>query len=111
MMQNTGAAQGCVIEDVAIDDADLDFGAAAQDGPTAYLTDITNVRLTNMVLRGEAWETIPGSSAGDMVQLERCGDYIIDLVVRSATGVRLGSIQTSNVGVDLATRYIGLTGA
>ncbi len=130
MMQNTGFAQGCVIEDIAIDDADLDFGAATLDGPTAYLTDINNVRLTNMrlrgrrngqffravrcrglVLRGEAWETIPGSSASDMVQLERCGDYIVDLVVRSATGARLGSIRASRIGTDQETRYLGISGA
>ena len=130
MMQNTGVAQGCVIEDIAIDDADLDFGAATADGPTAYLTDVNNVRLTNMrlrgrrngqffravrcrglVLRGEAWETIPGSSVGDMVQLERCGDYIVDLVVRSATGARLGSIRASRIGTDQETRYLGITGA
>ena len=130
MIQNTGVAQGCSIDDIAIDDADLDFGAATLDGPTAYLTDATNVRLTNirlrgrrrgqflravrcrtLVVRGEAWETIPGSSADDMVQLEQCGDYLIDLVVRSATGARLGSISASSVGRDAGTRYIGLTGA
>ena len=130
MMQNNGVAQGCVIDSVTITNADLDFGAATQDGPTAYLTDVSNVTLTNVTLRGrrngqflravrcnglhvtgEVWETIPGSSPTDMVQLEQCGNYNINLVVRSAGGARIGSIVVANAGVDTVSRYIGVTGS
>lgn len=129
MMQNDGAAHGCVIDDVVISGCDLDFGAATQEGPTAYLTDITRVSLLKMVLRGrrngqflravrckglklqgECWDTIGGSSMSDLVQLEQCGAYSIDLVIRSANGTRIGSVQASNPGTDAGTRYIGLTG-
>ena len=128
-MQNNGAAQGCLIDDVIITDADLDFGVATQDGPTAYLTDCTNVTLRNVTLRGrrngqfirairckgltvtgEVWETIPGSSMNDLVQLEQCGDYDINLVVRSAAGARIGSLRVRNSGTDTVIRYIGMTG-
>ena len=130
MMQNDGVAQGCTISDVTITNADLDFGAATEDGPTAYLTDVANVTLTGVTLRGrrngqflraircsglkvqgEVWDTIPGSSPTDMVQLEECSNYSIDLVVRSATGARLGSISVSNTGWDTTIRYIGMTGS
>lgn len=130
MMQNTGAAQGCVIEDVTIANADLDFGAATQDGPTAYLTDCRNVTLRNVTLRGrrngqflrairctglrvtgEVWDTIPGNSMADLVQLEYCGNYDINLVVRSATGARIGSLRVSNAGTDTGIRYIAMTGS
>ena len=47
----------------------------------------------------------------DLVQLEQCSDYSIDLVVRSATGARLGSIYASNTGWDTNIRYIGMTGS
>ena len=129
MMQNVGVAQGCVIDDVVISGADLDFGAATEDGPTAYLTDVTNVSLLSMVLRGrrngqflravrckglklqgEAWDTIGGSSMNDLVQLEHCGAYSIDLVIRSANGTRIGVVQASNTGTDGGTRYLGITG-
>ena len=129
MIQNVGVAQGCRIEDIRIHGADLDFGAATDDGPTAYITDADAIELKDVVLRGrrngqflravrchglkvsgEVWETIPGSSVGDMVQLESCGDYDIDLKVRSATGRRIGSIVTSKTGRDTRTRYIGPTG-
>ena len=52
MMENTGYAQGCVIEDITITDADLDFGKATQAGPTAYLTYVNGVTMTGMTLRG-----------------------------------------------------------
>lgn len=129
MMQNNGIAQGCVIDRVTIADADLDFGAATQDGPTAFLTDCTNVTLRNVTLRGrrngqfirairctglrvtgEVWDTIPGNPMNDLVQLESCGAYDIDLVVRSAGGARIGSLRVSNAGRDTTTRYIGMTG-
>ena len=130
MMQNNGVAQGCTISDVTITDADLDFGAATEDGPTAYLTDVADVSLTDVTLRGrrngqflravrcsglrvkgEVWDTIPGSSMNDLVQLEYCSDYSIDLVVRSATGARIGSVYASNTGWDTRIRYIGVTGS
>ncbi len=130
MMQNNGVAQGCVIQNVVIDHADLDFGAATDDGPTAYLTDVADVTLSNVTLRGrrngqfvravrcrglhvqgEVWETIPNRDMNDLVQLERCGAYSINLVVRNASGARIGSVVASNTGVDAGTRYIGLTGA
>lgn len=130
MMQNMGVSQGCVIDSITISNADLDFGAATADGPTAYLTDCSNVTLTNVVLRGrrngpffrairctrlrltgELWDTIPGSSMSDLVQLEQCGDYDINLVVRSATGARLGSLVVTNGGTDAGTRYIAMTGS
>ena len=129
MMENTGVAQGCVISDVTLSNCDLNFGAATQAGPTAYLTNVSNVTMTGMTLRGrrqgqflravrcsgltlsgEVWETIPGSSAGDMIQLEECGDYNINVVVRSASGARLGSIKTSNTKTDSVIRYIGING-
>ena len=130
MMQNNGVAQGCVIDAITIANADLDFGAAIEDGPTAYLTDCSNVTLRNVILRGrrngqfirairctglrvtgEVCDTIGGNSMDDLVQLEHCGDYDINLVVRSATGVRIGSIRVVNAGTDPSTRYIGVTGA
>jgi hypothetical protein len=131
IMENTGVAQGCVIENIVIQNADLDFGThATQDGPCAYLTDIRDVRLLNMKLRGrrngqflraircqgltltgEVWETIPGSAAGNMIQLEQCGNYTIDVVVRSATGARLGVIKAANTGTDTGTLSLGVTGA
>ncbi|MEG3092748.1 hypothetical protein [Sphingomonas sp. PB1R3] len=129
VMQNNGVAQGCVIDRVTIANADLDFGAATQDGPTAYLTDCSNVTLRNVTLRGrrngqfiravrcsglrvtgEVWDTIPGNPMNDLVQLEYCSDYDIDLVVRSASGARIGSLRVSNGGTDTAIRYIGMTG-
>ncbi|MCC2976594.1 hypothetical protein LK533_07885 [Sphingomonas sp. PL-96] len=131
IMENKGVAQGCVIDDVVIRDADLTFGEkTTQDGPCAFLTDVSNVQLLNMKLRGrrrgqflraircrgltltgELWETIPGSAAGNMIQLEQCGNYRIDVIVRSATGARLGVIQASNTGVDTGIRSLGITGA
>ena len=45
-----------------------------------------------------------------MIQLEECGNYDINLVVRSANGKRLGSIVTSNAKTDAGIRYIGITG-
>lgn len=130
MIQNMGAVQGCTIDGITIASADLDFGAATQDGPTAYLVDATNVTLTDVKLRGrrngqfiraircrglkvtgEVWDTIPGNSMDDLVQLEQCGDYSINLVVRSASGVRLGSLRVQNTGTDRVIRYLGLTGA
>lgn len=129
MMQNNGHAQGCVIDNVTIVNADLDFGAATQDGPTAYLTDCSNVTLRNVTLRGrrngqfiravrctglrvtgEVWDTIAGNSMNDLVQLEQCGDYDISLVVRSASGARIGSILIVNAGTDTSIRYVGMTG-
>jgi len=129
MMQNNGVAQGCVIENVTIANADLDFGAATDDGPTAYLTDCNNVTLRNVVLRGrrngqflrairckglrvtgEVWDTIPGNSMTDLVQLEQCGDYDINLIVRSASGARIGSLHVTNAGTDTNIRYIAMTG-
>jgi hypothetical protein len=129
-MQNDGVAQGCVIENVTITNADLDFGAATQSGPTAYLTDCRQVTLRNITLRGrrngqfirarncsglivtgEVWDTIPGNSMNDLLMLERCGAYDINLVVRSATGQRIGSIRVSNAGTDSGTRFIGMTGS
>ncbi|WP_174297791.1 hypothetical protein [Sphingomonas bacterium] len=130
MMRNDGVAQGCVIDGITIANADLDFGAATQDGPTAYLTDCGNVTLRNVTLRGrrngqfiravrctglhvtgEVWDTIGGNSMTDLVQLEQCGNYDIDLVVRSATGARIGSLRAVNAGTDAAIRYIGVTGS
>lgn len=130
MMQNDGASAGCVIDDITIENADLDFGAATQEGPTAYITDCTNVTLKNVKLRGrrngqflrairctgltvtgEVWDTIPGNPMDDLVQLEQCGRYSIDLVVRSASGARIGSLKASNTGTDTKPRYIGITGA
>lgn len=130
IMRNDGVAQGCVVEKIVIENADLDFGAATRDGPTAYLTDIKDVTLRNVKLRGrrngqflravrcqgltltgEVWETIPGSAPNGMIQLEQCSDYRIDVVVRSSTGARLGSIRVSNAGSDTGTRYIGITGS
>ncbi|MEG3166176.1 hypothetical protein U1701_16410 [Sphingomonas sp. PB2P19] len=130
MMQNDGVSRGCVIDKVTIADADLDFGAATQDAPTAYLTDCSNVTLRNVTLRGrrngqflravrctglrvtgEVWDTIAGNSMTDLVQLEHCSDYDIDLVVRSATGARVGSLHVKNSGTDAKIRYIGMTGA
>lgn len=130
MMQNDGAAQGCVIDAVTIVNADLDFGAATQDGPTAYITDCSNVTLRNVTLRGrrngqflrairctglrvtgEVWDTIAGNPMNDLVQLEQCSNYDIDLVVRSATGARIGSLKVRNTGTDTATRFIAMTGA
>jgi hypothetical protein len=130
-MQNNGAVNGAMIDNVVIDNADLTFGrATTQDGPTAFLTDITNLHLTNVKLRGrrrgqfirairckglfvtgEVWETIPGSSAANMIQLEQCGNYNIDLIVRSAAGTRLGSIKAVNSGTDTGIEYIGMTGS
>lgn len=129
MMENNGSAQGCLIENVTISNADLDFGAATQDGPTAYLTDCREVTLRNITLRGrrngqflravrcigltvtgEVWDTIPGNSMTDLVQLEQCGAYDIDLVVRSASGERIGSIRIANGGTDTIARYVGVTG-
>ncbi|MDB5701540.1 MAG: hypothetical protein JWL66_1739 [Sphingomonadales bacterium] len=130
MMQNNGVAQGCVIDSVTITNADLDFGVATQDGPTAYLTDCTNIVLKNVKLRGrrngqflraircigltvtgEAWETIPGNTLDDLVQLEQCGNYNIDLIVRSASGAKIGTVKTSNTGTDTKARYIAMTPA
>jgi hypothetical protein len=130
MMQNNGAAQGCEIADITIANADLDFGAATQEGPTAYLTDCRNVTLRNVTLRGrrngqflrairctglrvtgEVWDTIPGNPMNGLVQLEYCSDYDINLVVRSASGARLGSLRVRNSGGDSMIRYIGMTGA
>lgn len=129
MMQNDGAAQGCVIDQVTIINADLDFGAATQDGPTAYLTDCSNVTLRNVTLRGrrngqfiravrctglrvtgEVWDTIAGNPMNDLVQLEHCSNYDINLVVRSATGARIGSLRVVKAGEDTGIRYIGMTG-
>jgi hypothetical protein len=129
-MQNDGVAQGCVIDDVTIVNADLDFGAATQDGPTAYITDCSNVTLRNVTLRGrrngqflrairctglrvtgEVWDTIAGNPMNNLVQLEQCGNYDIDLVVRSASGARIGSLKVKNGGTDTGTRFIGMTGA
>ncbi|RZL85963.1 MAG: hypothetical protein EOP66_00020 [Sphingomonas sp.] len=130
MMQNDGVAQGCVIDTVTIANADLDFGSATQDGPTAYLTDCSNVTLRNVTLRGrrngqflrairctrlrvtgEVWDTIAGNTMDDLVQLEYCKDYDINLIVRSATGARIGSLRVANTGTDTAIRYIGMTGS
>lgn len=129
MMQNNGVAQGCEIRDITIANADLDFGAATQDGPTAYLTDCRNVTLRNITLRGrrngqflravrcsglrvtgEVWDTIPGNPMNDLVQLEYCSDYDINLIVRSASGARIGSLRVRNGGADSVIRYIGMTG-
>ena len=129
MIENMGAAQGCVVDGITIASADLDFGAATQSGPCAYMVDATNVTLRNVTLRGrrdgqflravrckgltvtgEVWDTIPGNSMTDLVQLEGCGNYSINLVVRSATGARLGSLVVANKGVDAGTRYLGMTG-
>jgi hypothetical protein len=129
-IQNNGVRQGCVIENITIENADLDFGAATQDGPCAFLTDANGITIRNTKLRGrrngqflraircqgltltgEVWETIPGSAPNGMVQLEQCGNYNIDLIVRSASGARIGSIKVANTGVDTGTRYIGVTGA
>lgn len=129
-MQNDGVAQGCEIADITIANADLDFGAATQHGPTAYLTDCRNITLRNVTLRGrrngqflrairctglrvtgEVWDTLPGNSMNDLVQLEQCGNYDINLIVRSATGARLGSLRVRNTGTDSVIRYIGMTGA
>ncbi|MGC9587563.1 UNVERIFIED_CONTAM: hypothetical protein PVV62_27295, partial [Salmonella enterica subsp. enterica serovar Rissen] len=112
-----------------IANADLDFGAATQDGPTAYLTDCRNVTLRNITLRGrrngqflravrcsglrvtgEVWDTIPGNPMNDLVQLEYCSDYDINLIVRSASGARIGSLRVRNGGADSVIRYIGMTG-
>ena len=131
IMENKGVAQGCVIENIVIRNADLQFGAnTTQDGPCAFLTDVVDVKLLDVKLRGrrrgqflrairckgltltgELWETIPGSSASNMIQLEQCGNYMIDVVVRSATGARLGVIKAANVGADTGTRSLGITGA
>ncbi|WP_242098493.1 hypothetical protein [Sphingomonas sp. CROZ-RG-20F-R02-07] len=130
MMQNDGVAQGCTIDNVVIENADLDFGAATQDGPTAYITDCSNVTLRNITLRGrrngqflraircngltvtgDVWDTIGGNTMDDLVQLESCSNYSINLVVRSASGAQIGTIVTSNSGTDTKTRYIGLTGS
>ena len=130
MMENTGVSQGCVIEDISITNADLNFGAATEDGPTAYLTNVNSVSLSGLTLRGrrngqflravkckgltftgEVWDTIPGNSMTDLIQLEECGDYNINVVVRSASGARLGSIVMSNTGTDSGIRYIGMTGS
>jgi hypothetical protein len=130
MIQNMGAARGCVIDGIRISSADLDFGAATQDGPTAYLVDATNITLQNITLRGrrngqflravrcrgltvtgEVWDTIGGNTMDDLVQLEQCGDYSIDLIVRSASGARLGVLKTANKGTDAGIRYLGMTGA
>ncbi|MEG3164819.1 hypothetical protein U1701_09455 [Sphingomonas sp. PB2P19] len=129
-MQNDGVAQGCVIDRVTIVNADLDFGAATQEGPTAYITDCSNVTLRNVTLRGrrngqflrairctglrvtgEVWDTIAGNPMNNLVQLEQCGDYDIDLVVRSASGARIGSLKVRNAGTDAGTRFIGMTGS
>ena len=129
-MQNTGVAQGCVIDKITIVDADLDFGAATQDGPTAFITDCSNVTLRNVTLRGrrngqflrairctglrvtgEVWDTIAGNPMNNLVQLEQCGDYVIDLVVRSASGARIGSLNVRNTETDTGTRFIAMTGA
>ena len=130
IMRNDGVSKGCRIENITIDNADLDFGAATIAGPNAYLSDINQLSLTNIKLRGrrsgqfvravrcqgltitgEAWETIPGSAANGMVQLEQCSSYNINLVIRSATGQRLGSVRASNTGTDTATRYLGINAA
>lgn len=130
MMQNDGQAQGCTIQNITIANADLDFGAATQDGPTAYMTDCQNVTLSNVILRGrrngqflravrctglkvtgEVWDTIPGNSMTDLVQLECCGDYDITLIVKSASGARIGSLRAVSTGTDKIIRYIGITGA
>jgi len=130
IMDNRGAANGAVIDNIVIDNADLTFGTATtQDGPTAYLRDISNVVLRNVTLRGrrrgqflaavrcngltmngEVWDTIEGSMASDMIQLEQCGNYSIDVVVKSATGIRLGSIKASNKGVDTDIKRFGING-
>ena len=47
----------------------------------------------------------------DLVQLEYCSDYDINLVVRSAIGVRIGSLHVVNRGADTKIRYIGMTGS
>jgi hypothetical protein len=130
MMENTGYPQGCVIEDVTITNADLNFGAGAQAGPSAFLTYVTNVTLNNITLRGRrqgqflraigckgltvtgaCYDTIPGSSMTDLVQLEECGQYSINLVIYNAAGARIGSVVASNNGTDSGTRYIGITAA
>jgi hypothetical protein len=46
-----------------------------------------------------------------MIQLEQCGNYSIDVVVRSATGVRLGAIKVANSGTDAGIKYIAMTGS
>lgn len=128
-MQNNGVNQGCVIDNITITDADLDFGAATQSGPTAFLTDCTNITLRNVTLRGrrngqfiraircrglkvtgEVWDTLPGNSMNDLLQLEQCGKYDIRLVVRSATGARIGSVHAVNNGTDTIIRRFGITG-
>jgi hypothetical protein len=129
MMENTGVGRGCVISNITLTNCDLNFGAATQAGPTAFLTYINNVTMTGMNLRGRrqgqflraihcngltltgtVWDTIPGSSPGDMIQLEECGNYNINVIVRSASGARIGSIVTSNARTDSGIRYIGVTG-
>ena len=47
----------------------------------------------------------------DLVQLEYCTDYDINLIVRSASGERIGSLRVRNSGTDSVIRYIGMTGA
>jgi hypothetical protein len=130
MIQNNGVAQGCVIENITIVNADLDYGAATQEGPTAYITDAKNVTLRNVKLRGrrngqfiravrcsglrvtgEVFDTIPGNPMNGLVQLEYCTDYDIDLIVRSATGARIGSLKIKNTGTDTVIRYLGMNGA
>jgi len=129
MIQNNGVAQGCVIENITIVNADLDYGAATQEGPTAYITDAKNVTLRNVKLRGrrngqfiravrcsglrvtgEVFDTIPGNPMNGLVQLEYCTDYDIDLIVRSATGARIGSLKIRNTGTDTVIRYLGMNG-
>jgi hypothetical protein len=58
VMRNDGAAKGCMIDNVTIDGADLNFGVAIQTGPTAFLTDVTNLHLTNVKLRGRRGQFI-----------------------------------------------------
>ena len=130
IMRNDGVSKGCKIENISIDNADLDFGAATIAGPNAYMSDVNQLTLRNVKLRGrrngqfvravrckgmtitgEAWETIPGSAANGMVQLEQCSNYNINLVIRSASGARMGSIQASNTGTDIKPRYLGINAA
>ena len=129
IMRNDGAANGCRIENISIDNADLDCGVTSVGGASAFLTDLGKVTLNRLTLRGrmlgefvraerctgltitgEAWETVPGNRH-DLIQLKQCSDYNINLVIRSATGQRLGAVVARNSGTDAGTRYLNINAA
>ncbi len=124
-----GYAAGAVIEDFEITGADLDWGAATETGAHTYLRRVQGIKITDAILRGrmgpfyradycsglkmygDVWETVPGQDMTALVLLIQCADYDINLVVRDATGKRIGTVVASNTKADAGTVTVGMTPA